>query len=113
MTRKSILIFLSGLLVGGVAIWGAAFLQMRNIVGHLYGVALADQVHTANMVRLARGEELAGSIERSLPDLVVQIDEAFPRAQGVEMAYGMVLRYYEEWDLEVPEEIVSILDRAP
>ncbi len=109
--KKNVVLFLAGLLVGGALSWGAAFLRVRWLMGHLTGTMLAGQVHVLQEIRRGQSDQVAERIESSLPDHVRILDESFPSSSGRSMALGMVSRYYERERIPPPEDVREILER--
>ena len=109
--KKTVVVFLAGLLVGGMLSWGVAFLRVRWLMGHLTGIMLAGQVHVLEEIRRGQSDQLAGRIERSLPEDVRILYASFPSSSGRSMALGMVSRYYERERILAPEDVREILER--
>lgn len=107
--KRTIVVFLAGLIVGAALSWGGAMLRSRWLFGHLIGVQVAGQVHVLQEIRRGRGAELADGIEQTLPEYVQQLDSEFPSTSGGRMALEMVSSYYRDAGATVPEQIRGIL----
>ena len=109
--KKTIVVFLAGLLVGGVLAWGVAFLRVRWLMGHLTDIMLAGQVQVLQEIRRGQSDQLAERIEQSLPEDVRNLNSLLPSSSGRSMALGMVSRYYERERITAPEDVLEILER--
>ena len=109
--KKNVALFLAGLVVGGALTWGATFLRVRWLMGHVTGSMLAGQVHVLQEIRRGGSDRLAQQIESSLPDHVRNLNESFPSGGGRSMGLRMVSRYYERERISPPEDVREILER--
>ncbi len=107
--KKSVSMFLAGLLTGGLLSCGFAFMRVRWLMGHLTGTMLAGQVHVLQEIRRGQSDRLAERIERSLPEDVRTLHGSFPSSGGRAMGLEMVSRYYEEERVPAPEDVQEIL----
>jgi len=101
--------FLSGaILVGGLVAW----LYFQMFKQQCY-TGIFNNANTANMIRADLEEELLKNIEGSIQQCIVSADSLWGNDKNRLGAFWYVQRYYEKYNLPVPDGIKSILAKLP
>lgn len=101
--------FLAGaVLVGGLVVW-----RYSVMFKELYYMGILSNANTAFMIRAERQEQLLKTIETNIRQCLVSADSLWGTDEGRLPAFWYVQRYYQRFDLSVPEDIRAILDNLP
>jgi len=101
--------FVSGAIIfGGLIAWGYS-----RMFRDQYYIGILNNTDTAYMIRADRQEQLLKNIETNIRQCVVSADSLWKSDEGRLPAFWYVQRYYQSFDLSVPEDIKDILDSLP
>ena len=101
--------FVSGaVILGGLIVWGYS-----RMFRDQYYIGILNNTDTAFMIRADHQEQLLKNIETNLRQCVVSVDKLWGADEKRLPALWYVHRYYQKFDLSVPEDIRSILDGLP
>ncbi|NIA07419.1 MAG: hypothetical protein GWP14_07270 [Actinobacteria bacterium] len=104
-----ILGFVAGaVLAGGFVAWSYFQLFKRQ-----YYDGILSNANTAYMIRAGREKDLLKGIEDNMQQCVVAADAMWGENKTRLAAFWLVQRYYEKFDLPIPEDVRPILDGLP
>lgn len=108
-----VLLFLSGVAVGGTVIGVAVSRSYQKLYADQYVIGVRDQANVALSIRAGRQKVLADRIEASLPSYVMAIHDNFGGNANATDSLWMIKAYYERNNRPVPAEISPILTSLP
>ena len=101
--------FIMGALIAGIfLVWHFAHFFRQQ-----YYTGILSITNTAYMVRANREEELLKIVEANIRQCVVAADSMCGDNEERLDAFWLVQRYYEKFDLPIPDDIEPILNRLP
>jgi hypothetical protein len=101
--------FVSGAIIfGGLVVWNSSKMFKEQ-----YYTGILSNANTAYMIRADRQEQLLKNIETNLRQCVISVDKLWSADDNRLPALWYVQRYYQSFDLSVPEDIRAILDSLP
>jgi len=101
--------FVSGaVILGGLIVWGYS-----RMFRDQYYIGILNNTDTAFMIRADHQEQLLKNIETNLRQCVVSVDKLWGADEKRLPALWYVQRYYQSFDLSVPEDIKDILESLP
>ena len=104
-----ILGFIAGaILAGGFIAW-----RYFQVFKHQYYGGILSNANTVYMIRAGREKDLLKNSEASIQQCVVAANALWGNDENRLSAFWLVQRYYEKFDLPIPEDIRPILDRLP
>ena len=117
MKVKILVALAVGIVAGVLATWVFVGRSMARTSGHAFAqqylVAVMDQANVALKIRAQKQMELVATIEASLPEAVLTINEIFRDRPDSTNALWMIKAYYERNSIVVPSEIKDILAALP
>ncbi|NBR85416.1 MAG: hypothetical protein EB141_11780 [Verrucomicrobia bacterium] len=105
-------VFLSGALVGAIAMWFKAVVPAGQGAEMIYASGVEEMARTATMIRQNKHQELLTNIDLTLPQLV-EATHSFGDREHSRWALWKVKEYYQTCGVPVPAEISSILASLP
>jgi hypothetical protein len=115
--RKGILravgLFTAGLVSGAVIFGGLVAWRYSLMFRELYFTGILTNTNIAFMIRADRQEQLLENMETNIRQCVVSADSLWKTDEGRLPSFWYVQRYYQAFDLSVPEDIRGILDSLP
>lgn len=108
-----VLLFLSGIAIGGMVIGVAVSRSYQKLYADQYVIGIRDQANVALSIRAGRQKVLADRIEASLPSYVIAIHDNFGGNENATDSLWMIKAYYERNNRPVPAEISPILTALP
>jgi hypothetical protein len=115
--RKAILkavgLFTAGFVLGAIIFGGLIAWGYSRMFRDQYYIGILNNTDTAFMIRADRQEQLLKNTETNIRQCVVSADSLWKTDEGRFPAFWYVQRYYQKFDLPVPEDIRSILDSLP
>jgi hypothetical protein len=110
---KSIVLFLAGFLAGSMLVGGILLWNYGRFFRQNYYIGIANGVNVVTMIRSNRQEELIKITEENMVRSIEIGDKHFRNYPERLRALWVVQRYYENFNLPVPEAIKPILDKLP
>jgi len=113
VSSRYLLVFVAGLLIGGVS---AGMFVASNWKRHFrdsYLMGVAGQAYAAGEIYAGRSKQLADRIRGNLPGYVHALEDHFPGGQGRNGTYWMVSDVYKLSETEVPTDLKPILASLP
>jgi|GEM_PF-2557028 len=104
-----IIVFLAGAALGG----GLVAWRYFNMFKNQYYSGILSNANNAFMIRANRQEELLKIVEVNIRQCVRSADSLWGDDKERLPAFWWVQRYYEKYDLPVPEDIKPILGKLP
>ncbi len=110
---KAVGLFTAGFVSGAIILGGLVAWRYSQMFRDLYFTGILSNTNTAYMIRADRQEQLLKNIETNIRQCVVSADALWKTDEGRLPAFWYVQRYYQSFDLSVPEDIKDILDNLP
>ena len=110
---KALGLFTAGFVSGAIIFGGLVAWRYSLMFRDLYFTGILSNANTAYMIRADRQEQLLKTIETNIRQCVVSADALWKTDEGRLPAFWYVQRYYQSFDLSVPEDIRTILDNLP
>jgi hypothetical protein len=110
---KGVGLFTAGFVLGAVILGGLIAWGYSRMFRDQYYIGILNNIDTAFMIRADRQEQLLKNIEINLRQCVVSVDKLWGTDEKRLPALWYVQRYYQKFDLSVPEDIRSILESLP
>ena len=112
-TIKGIGIFLLGFLAGGILLGGLALWNFSRFCIRQYYSQIQDMTNTAFMIRAGRTDELLKNIDSAIPWCVAAANKFRGDSKERLQCFWFVQKYYDRFDINVPEKIQPILSGLP
>lgn len=114
MSKLKILgIFGLGFLLGVILVSGLFVLRHAKMFKEQYYWDIQELTNTAYMIRDGREDQLVRRAEANIRQCVVAANSLWGDTETRLEAFSYVQRYYQRFNLDVPTDIKSILDRLP
>ena len=110
---KSITLLLIGFLAGSVLVGGFLVWNYGRFFRQNYYMGIANGANVVTMIRANRQDELIKITEENLAQCVTAADKLYGNHPDRLGTLWAVQRYYEKFNLPVPEAIKPILDKLP
>ncbi len=114
---KNGIIFLACLVVGVAAGTSATYLLLtrhyNDMLESRHAIMALDQVNVLSHLKGGKGDELMKTIEERLPQWAAAIPVSIQDTQRANQVLWQVQRYYEEYEVEIPEALRPVLDALP
>ena len=110
---KAIGLFTAGFIAGAILFGGLIAWSYSRMFKEQYYTGILSNANTAYMIRADRQEQLLKNIETNIRQCVVSVDKLWGTDENRLPALWYVQRYYQSFDLSVPEDIRSIFDNLP
>jgi len=106
-------IFGLGFVLGACLAGGLIAVQYSKMFRDQYYADILEVVNTAYMIRDGREEQLLKNSEANIRQCVLSADSLWPDTEARLGAFWYLQRYYQRFDIDVPDDIKPILDRLP
>lgn len=110
---KGVGLFAAGFVLGAIIFGGLIAWGYSRMFRDLYYIGILNNTDTAFMIRADHQEQLLKNIETNLRQCVVSVDKLWGTDEKRLTALWYVQKYYQKFDLSVPEDIRSIFDSLP
>ncbi len=110
---KAVGLFAAGFVLGAIILGGLIAWGYSRMFRDQYYIGILNNTDTAFMIRADRQEQLLKNTETNIRQCVVSADALWKSDENRLPAFWYVQRYYQSFDLSVPEDIRSILDSLP
>ncbi len=110
---KAIGLFLAGFVCGAVIFGGLIVWGYSRMFREQYYTGILSNANTVYMIRAGRQEQLLKNIDTNLRQCVLSVDKLWGTDEKRLPALWYVQRYYQSFDLSVPEDIKDILESLP
>ena len=110
---KGVGLFAAGFVCGAVILGGLIVWGYSRMFREQYYTGILSNTNTVYMIRADRQEQLLKNIETNLRQCVVSVDKLWGTDEKRLSALWYVQRYYQSFDLSVPEDIKDILESLP
>ncbi|MBC8471639.1 MAG: hypothetical protein H8D56_19425 [Planctomycetes bacterium] len=110
---KAVGLFTAGFVFGAIILGGLVAWGYSRMFRDQYYNGILSNANTAYMIRSDRQEQLLKNIETNIRQCVVSADSLWKNDEDRLPAFWYVQRYYQSFDLSVPEDIKDILDSLP
>ena len=102
-----------GFILGACLAGGLIAVQYSKMFRDQYYSDILEVVNTAYMIRDGREDQLLQNAEASIRQCVKSADSLWGDTESRLGAFWYLQRYYQRFDLDVPDDIKPILDRLP
>lgn len=110
---KTVGCFGIGFLTGAILVGGLIAVQYGRVFREQYYSDIADLTNTAYMIRAGREDDLAKNAEASIQQCVMAADSLWGDTEARLDTFWYVQRYYQQFNLNMPDDIKGILDGLP
>ena len=110
---KTLGLVLSGFVIGAILVGGVLAYQYSKTFKNQYYSGILSIANTAYSIRAHRQDDLLKTIEANIRQCVLSADSLWGNDEDRLDTFWFVQRYYEKFDLSVPEDIKLVLDRLP
>jgi hypothetical protein len=111
---KGLLLFLLGLVIGGVGGFVYMAVQYNKMMALWYGTRVVEMATNAHQVRRGQEREVLKRIDMTLPSVAMTYATLFRSSPGYAGTLWTVQRYYEENPgLQVPPDLKAVLSMLP
>lgn len=114
---KIYIISLACLVIGGIVGASAMHLALSrpysDMLESRHAIMALDQVNVLSHLKSGKGEELMITLEEKLPEWAASIPSIIRNPQRANEVLWQVQRYYEKYEVEIPEALRPVLDTLP
>lgn len=114
---KIYIVSLACLVVGGIIGASATYLALSrpysDMLESRHAIMALDQVNVLSHLKSGKGEELMITLEEKLPEWAASIPSIIRNPQRANEVLWQVQRYYEKYEVEIPEALRPVLDTLP
>ncbi len=110
---KPALLILAGCLLGSLFTGALLVVHYGTFFQEQYYLGILDNTNVAYLIRAGRQEELLRNIDANLTECVLAADKLYGSDQKRLPTFWFIQRYYQTYDIPIPEQIAPILQSLP